>query len=304
MKLLVDRYVTDLRVERGVSTNTLEAYRHDLDTFIQFLSRQHISDPAPVSRRTMQDYLAALQRSGLSPASIARGLSAVRGFFAFLVRERMVVGNPVADMTQPRLWKRLPKTLTEREVTDLLDLPVGPRAEAQRDTAMVEVLYATGLRVSELITLRLADLNLSVGYLLAMGKGAKQRVAPIGDTARTKVETYLAGARGALLKARVSPALFVTRRGARMTRQAFWGMLRARAVRAGITRPISPHMLRHSFATHLLNRGADLRAVQTLLGHASITTTQIYTQVERERLKRLHTDLFPRKRRPKPGGET
>jgi integrase/recombinase XerD len=231
MKLLVDRYVTDLRIERGVSPNTLEAYRHDLGKFIQFLSRQHISDPARVSRRTMQDYLAALQRSGFSPASIARGLSAVRGFFTFLVRERMAVGNPVADMAQPRLWKRLPKTLTEREVTDLLDLPVGPRAEDQRDTAMVEVLYATGLRVSELITLRLADLNLSVGYLLAMGKGAKQRVVPIGDTARTKVETYLAGTRGALLKARVSPALFVTRRGAGMTRQAFWGMLRAR--RAG-----------------------------------------------------------------------
>jgi integrase/recombinase XerD len=296
MEDLIDRYLTELRVERGVSPNTLEAYRQDLGKLMHFLARQPTDDPARVTRRTMMEYLASLQRAGASPASSARRLSSARGFFAFLCREQMVTSNPVADVGQPRGWKRLPKTLTEREITALLDLTVGPRPEDQRDSAMVEVLYATGLRVSELISLRQADLNLSVGYLLATGKGAKQRVVPIGDAARAKVETYLSQARGRLLKTRSSTALFVTRRGGRMTRQAFWGMLRVRARRAGITRPISPHMLRHSFATHLLNHGADLRSVQTLLGHANITTTQIYTQVERERLKRLHTQYFPRRK--------
>ncbi len=296
MEALIDRYLTELRVERGVSPNTLDAYRQDLAKFLEFCARHHVTEPARVTRGAMLEYLAALQRSGASPASSARRLSSVRGFFAFLCREQLIAANPVADVGQPRGWKRLPKTLTEREVAAVLDLPVGPKPEDQRDAAMVEMLYATGLRVSELIALRQSDVNLSVGYLLATGKGSKQRVVPIGDAARAKVEVYLMETRARLLKARSSPALFVTRRGSRMTRQAFWTMLRLRARRAGITRPISPHMLRHSFATHLLNHGADLRSVQTLLGHANITTTQIYTHVERERLKRLHTQYFPRKK--------
>ncbi len=300
MEALIDRYLTELRVERGVSPNTLEAYRQDLGKLMQFLSRQRTQDPARVTRQIMVDYLGLLQRAGSSPASAARRLSSARGFFSFLCREQVIPSNPVTDVGPPRGWKRLPKTLTEREITALLDLPVKPRPEDQRDAAMVELLYATGLRVSELLSLRQADLNLSVGYVLATGKGAKQRVVPIGDAARTKVEAYLAHVRGQLLKAKTSTALFVSRRGTRMTRQTFWGMLRLRARRAGITRPISPHMLRHSFATHLLNHGADLRSVQTLLGHANITTTQIYTQVERERLKRLHTRYFPRRKARRP----
>lgn len=296
MEALIDRYLIELRVERGVSRNTLEAYRQDLGRLMQFLSSRKTTDPGHVSRRMIVDYLSALHRAGSSPASAARRLSAARGFFSFLCREQVLADNPAADVGQPRGWKRLPKTLTEGEITNLLDLPVGPRLEDQRDAAMVELLYATGLRVSELLSLRQADLNLAVGYALAMGKGGKQRVVPIGEAARSKVEHYVAHVRARLLKTKSSAALFVSRRGTPLTRQAFWGMLRQRARRAGILRPISPHMLRHSFATHLLNHGADLRSVQTLLGHANIMTTQIYTQVERERLKRLHAQYFPRRK--------
>ncbi len=200
----------------------------------------------------------------------------------------------------PRPWVKLPRTLTQNEVTKLLELVDGSRPEEQRNAAMVELLYATGLRVSELVNLELSQLNLAVGYVLASGKGAKQRVVPIGDLARRKVGAYLEMARGMLVKRRESPNVFVTRRGGKLTRQGFWKLLRLRARRAGISKPISPHMLRHSFATHLLDHGADLRSVQAMLGHARISTTQIYTHVERKRLKRLHSTLFPRKQRRLP----
>ena len=192
---------------------------------------------------------------------------------------------------------RLPKTLSEGEVTNLLELPVSQGNEDLRDSAMVELLYATGLRVSELIGLELSNLNLEIGYVLATGKRDKQRVVPIGDKARNILQHYLTSARPAILKKKLSKALFITRLGRSFTRQGFWKLLRARAKRAGIFKSLSPHMLRHSFATHLLEHGADLRSVQMMLGHASITTTQIYTHVEQARLKRIHTELFPRKRR-------
>ncbi|MGH7231866.1 MAG: tyrosine-type recombinase/integrase, partial [Nitrospiraceae bacterium] len=206
--------------------------------------------------------------------------------------------NPMRSVEAPRRWARLPRTLTHRDVARLLDLKGRSREpEETRDAAMVELLYATGLRVSELVNLELPQLNRAVGYVLATGKGGKQRVVPIGDVAREKIDTYLLNARGVLMRNRQSPHLFVTRRGNKLTRQCFWKLLGARARQAGIAQPISPHMLRHSFATHLLEHGADLRSVQAMLGHAKISTTQIYTHVEHERLKRLHTDFFPRKHR-------
>jgi integrase/recombinase XerD len=205
--------------------------------------------------------------------------------------------DPTLSLSVPRPWARLPRILTQSDVTRLLELPDGTKPEDKRDAAMVELLYATGLRVSELVSLELAHVNLTVGYVLAHGKGSKQRVVPLGEMARRKVDAYLTTARSALIKGRPSPHVFVTRRGGRFTRQGFWKMLRARAMRAGISKAIFPHMLRHSFATHLLDHGADLRSVQVMLGHAQISTTQIYTHVERERLKRLHTDFFPRKQR-------
>lgn len=294
---LIDRYLSELRIEGGVSRNTLESYRRDLAKFESFLKARRIKDPGGVTRRTVSAFVGALSRRQLSPASIARGVSALRGFFRFLCKERFVPDNPVVDATTPRRWLRLPKTLSADEIDRLLRVAAGKKPEDLRDAAMLELLYATGLRVSELVGLDQARLNLDVGYVLVSGKGNKQRVVPMGDPARRKLERYLGEARPTLLRGRTSPYLFVTRRGGRLTRQGFWKLLRARARQAGIAKVISPHMLRHSFATHLLDHGADLRSVQAMLGHADISTTQIYTHVERARLKQVHRELFPRKSR-------
>ena len=292
---LIDRYLSELRIEGGVSRNTLEGYRRDLEKFEAFLRAGRIRDPARVKRRTVSAFVAELSRHKLSPASIARCISALRGFFRFLCKERFVRESPVADVTTPRPWLRLPKTLSADEIDRLLRVAAGNKPEHLRDASMLELLYATGLRVSELVGLDQARLNLDIGYVLVSGKGNKQRVVPMGDPARRKLERYLEEARLPLLKGRTSPYVYVTRRGGRLTRQGFWKLLRARARQAGIAKPISPHMLRHSFATHLLDHGADLRSVQAMLGHADISTTQIYTHVERARLKQVHRDLFPRK---------
>lgn len=296
MDMLVDRYLADLRVAGGLSRNTIEAYRRDLDKLRAYLVSTGGDDPATLTRTATPGLLAHLRRARLAPASTARCLAALRGFYRFLCREGLASENPLADLGAPRRWSRLPKTLTQTEVTRLLEGPGGTTPETARDAAMLELLYATGLRVSELVGLELSQVNLEVGYVLPTGKGSKQRVVPMGDEAKAKLRAYLDEARPLLLKRRTSPSLFVTRLGRKLTRQGFWKLLRARARRAGVLRRISPHMLRHSFATHLLENGADLRAVQAMLGHASIATTQIYTYVERERLKRLHERFFPRKR--------
>jgi len=297
MDSLVERYMNDLRVEAGLAINTLEAYRRDLQKLQFYLFAKGVHSFAGVTRQTISEFLGHLRRSNHAPSSTARCVAALRGFYRFLSKEGFMQESPMIGVSRPRPWMRLPKTLTQRDVTHLLELADGSRPEGRRDAAMLELLYATGLRVSELVNLRLSQLNLAVGYVLAAGKGAKQRVVPMGDMARQKIRLYLDKTRGALLKKHESQHVFVTRRGRPMSRQGFWKLLRARAKQAGITTPISPHMLRHSFATHLLDRGADLRSVQAMLGHASISTTQIYTHVERARLKRLHSDLFPRKSR-------
>jgi integrase/recombinase XerD len=296
---LVDDYLVHLRVEAGLALNSLAAYRADLDRFLRYLRTQGLSNPTAATRATVSGFLAHLREQHLCASSTARILSSLRGFYRFAAKHSRAE-NPTAFIETPRRWRRLPRLLSEAEVTCLLDVPAGRSPEGRRDAAMVELLYATGLRVSELIGLEIRHVDLAAGYVRAHGKGAKQRIVPFGDPAKHKLLAYVNGARAALLGPRSSPALFVTRRGGRLTRQAFWYALRARAKRAGISRPISPHMLRHSFATHLLNHGADLRAVQELLGHANLTTTEIYTHVERERLRRLHDDLFPRKRSRRP----
>ncbi len=300
---LIERFLESLRVEAGLATNTLDAYRRDLLKFHDFLAIRGEDDPGRVTRPTMMKFLGHLRSSRLSLASTARCMAALRGFYRFLCGENLARENPLSGMEAPRAGRRLPRTLTQGEVTTLLDLDQGARPEDLRDAAMIELLYATGLRVSELIGLRIPQVNLAAGCVLATGKGAKQRMVPIGDPAREKIQRYLSLARGSLGKRKSSPYLFLTRRGTAFTRQGFWKVLRGRAGRAGLFPAISPHMLRHSFATHLLDGGADLRSVQTMLGHASIATTQIYTHVERERLKRLHTDLFPRKRRRPPSAK-
>jgi integrase/recombinase XerD len=295
-----DRYLTGLIAERGLSANTVEGYRRDLARLQAFLRGEGREDPASLIRTDVPRLLGFLRGQGLAAPSVARGVAAFRGFYRFLISEGALHHDPFLNVTVPKSSRRLPKALAFAEVRRILDAPSRREArrsrhpEALRDDAMLEVLYATGLRVSELVKLDLEAVNASVGFLRATGKGSKQRVVPLGAVALRKLRRYLESGRPQLLKTRTSNRLFVTRSGKGMTRQGFWKILRRYALAAGIRRPISPHMLRHSFATHLLERGADLRVVQTLLGHANISTTQIYTHVEKERLKQLHQRHHPR----------
>lgn len=293
---LCERFCVSLRVEGGVSPNTVSAYRSDLDKLQSFLAVHAIHDPGEITPKRLAQFLEMLHRSGLAPSSCARCIAAVRSFFRFLVQDRALKENPSVTVRSARRGRRLPKALGMDQLTQLLDMPAGRTPEDFRDSAMVEVLYGAGLRVSELVRLQMAELNLDVGFVLIAGKGNKQRLVPVGEIAAQKLRQYLTQTRPLLLKRRSSPYVFVTRRGGAMTRQGFWKLLRHRARRAGLAALPSPHMLRHSFATHLLERGANLRSVQTMLGHANIATTQIYTHVERGRLKKIHTACFPRNR--------
>ncbi len=303
---LVERYLRQLRVEGGLSVNTLESYRRDLLRFQRYLThhRLRISDAIPPS--IVGSFLASAKGESLAPSSIARMLSAMRGWYRFLMVEQVVAENPLRHIVSVRRPTQLPRMLTLPEVSALLNFSARGTLEDQRDRVMLEVLFATGLRVSELVGLWMAQVDLEVGCVRVLGKGAKERVVPMGQPARERVADYIQLVRPALLKGRTSPILFVTRRGQALTRQAFWKLLRQRASQAGLRKPISPHMLRHSFATHLLEGGADLRAVQTMLGHSDIATTQVYTHVERRHLKHVHQTYFPRqgRRRRWPGRES
>ena len=291
---LAERYLSRLRVEGGLSINTIEAYRRDLSKFHSYLHRIGVVPIGPLTSKTLTGFLRSMQEARLSRASSLRCLSAIRGWLQFLTREQIIEENPTIGLVPISRGVRLPKTLSQQDVTALLELGAVPTPEDLRDSAMVELLYATGLRVSELVMAEVVLVNLDVGYLRVTGKGAKQRLVPMGERARQLLEQYVKEARPGLLKKRASRYVFVSRRGGPLTRQAFWKLLRHRALRAGIRQIISPHMLRHSFATHLLEGGADLRSVQVMLGHADIATTQIYTHIERGRLKRVHDKYFPR----------
>jgi integrase/recombinase XerD len=280
-----------LAAERGLARNSLAAYRRDLES----LARRSPGKPLRAAAEAdLLKALRAMRAAGQSPRSVARWLVAVRGFYAWLAAAGGIGDNPASRLEPPKVWKALPHVLDGRDVERLLETPDRAEPRGGRDAAMLEVLYATGLRVSELCGLRLDDLHLDGGYVRCVGKGAKERVVPIGGEANAALRSYLAEGRPALLAGRRSEAVFVGRGGAPLTRQGFWKLLRAYARQAGIRTALSPHVLRHSFATHLLENGADLRAVQMLLGHADISTTQIYTHVNRERLKRLYLDFHPR----------
>lgn len=280
-----------LAAERGLSENTLAAYGRDLADLGRRLEGRALEE---ARAEDLTSALRDLRAEGRSPRSVARWLVAARSFYAWLAAEERIGESPAARLESPRLWSTLPKVLDGADVERLLAAPDGRTPRGQRDVAMLEVLYATGLRVSELVALRLEDLHLDAGYLRCIGKGAKERVVPLGAEASASLRRYLAEGRAALLGARRSKTVFVGRGGAPLTRQGFWKLLKAHARNAGIRAHVAPHVVRHSFATHLLENGADLRAVQTLLGHADITTTQIYTHVNRERLKRLYRDFHPR----------
>ncbi|MDH4282631.1 MAG: site-specific tyrosine recombinase XerD [Myxococcales bacterium] len=288
----LDHYIQHLRVERGLSKHTVEAYAHDLACFGAWLGDERESLEA-VDETRMAEYLVTLSQEGLSARTQARALSAIRGFFRFLVQEGRQRRDPTELLEGPRLSKKLPDILNRDEVLQLLEAPAGQKRNRVRDRAMLHTMYAAGLRVSELVGLDLNDLNLEEGFLSASGKGNKRRIVPIGAHARAAMTEYLAEVRPKWARPS-SRACFVTARGTAMTRQGFWRLVKRYATRAGITKPISPHKLRHSFATHLLTGGADLRSVQTMLGHADISTTQIYTHVTNDHLRTMHERYHPR----------
>jgi integrase/recombinase XerD len=290
----LDAYIAYLRAERGLAANTVEAYASDLVVYLRQLQQQGLKEPADVGQEHVLRHLSTLKRKGLSARSVARHLAAVRGFHRFLEAEELCSKDPTEDIDTPRPARRLPVFLTLEEVESLLAAPDTKSPESIRDRAMLEVLYATGLRVSELCRLAVNDVQLQTGCVMAMGKGSKERVIPLGRSAIEWTRLYLEGPRPLLLKGRERRALFLTRRGDGFTRQGFWKLLRRYALKAGIRKPLSPHKLRHSFATHLVERGADLRAVQAMLGHADIATTQIYTHVDGKRLHAAHGRFHPR----------
>jgi integrase/recombinase XerD len=291
---VIDRFSDGLWMERGLSRNTLSAYRSDLRKLARWLMQTHGRALLQARRGDLLAYLAQQSIQGHKSRSTARLLSSLRQFYQHALREGWLQKDPSVLIEAPKLGRPLPKSLTEREVEALLEAPDSANPEGFRDRVMLEVLYATGLRVSELVGLRQAQLSLNQGLVRITGKGGKERLVPLGEEALEWLDRFFRGPRGALLGARSCEALFPTRRGAGMTRQAFWYRIKKHALTAGIAKPLSPHTLRHAFATHLLDHGADLRVVQMLLGHSDLSTTQIYTHVARERLKSLHARHHPR----------
>jgi len=290
---IIERFLDNLWAERGLSDNSLLSYRHDLS---HLQSRLAVRGKALIDarREDLLAILAAEMQQGKSPRSLSRYLSAYRQFYRWLVREGKIGSDPVALIESPKTGRGLPKALTEVQVEALLAAPDTETTLGSRDRAMLELMYATGLRVSELVGLELANINLNQGVVRVIGKGQKERLVPIGDEAHESLKAYLSGARPELLQGVQADSVFVTTRKSGMTRQAFWYMVRRYAELCDIPRKLSPHMLRHSFATHLLNHGADLRVVQLLLGHSDLSTTQIYTHIAREGLKRMHETHHPR----------
>jgi integrase/recombinase XerD len=291
---LIDEFCDALWLEDGLARNTLEAYRRDLIQFARWLEAQHGKKLLQGNVADIQSYLGHQFRKKTRASSAARLLSSLKRFFRYCLRQGKVKSDPTLKIDAPKLPRGLPRSLTEDDVESLLEAPRVEQALGLRDRAMLETLYASGLRVSELVSLKLSQVSQDMGVVRVMGKGSKERLVPLGEEAIAWIRRYLKEARMALLRGRASDDLFVTARGAAMTRQMFWHLLRRYALQAGLKKPISPHTLRHAFATHLLNHGADLRVVQLLLGHSDISTTQIYTHVARERLKQLHAKHHPR----------
>lgn len=291
---LIEAFADALWLERGLSRNTLAAYQSDLRAFAGWLMMQRRRDLAGAGRADLLDYLATLAQAGRRPRSTARSLSCLRQFYGHLTRQGRIAEDPTTRIDAPKLGRPLPKSLTEAEVEALLAAPDTADPRGHRDRTMLELLYACGLRVTELVELTPSAVSLNQGVVRVTGKGDKERLVPLGEEAAAWLAAYLRGARGALLGTRTSDYLFPTSRSPCLTRQAFWQLIKRYAQQAGIVKPLSPHTVRHAFATHLLNHGADLRVVQMLLGHSDLSTTQIYTHVARERLRALHATHHPR----------
>ncbi|MBI2952788.1 MAG: site-specific tyrosine recombinase XerD [Chloroflexi bacterium] len=314
MQQEIENFMNFLVVEKGFSNHTVAAYRSDLAQFLDFLvtaearsggfggdaedgssAPSNAFDWSAVSKVRIISFIISLKEKQYASTTVARKVAAVKSFFHFLVAEGVVKNDPTENLDSPKVGKSLPRTLTVEEVDELLEQPTrAATAEAQRDKAMLELLYATGMRVSELTSLNLDDINLSAGYVRCLGKGSKERIVPVGFQAMHAVEQYLQQGRQQLARSQAQHALFLNHRGERLTRQGFWLIIKAYAKQAGIRTDIAPHTLRHSFATHMLNSGADLRSVQELLGHANISTTQIYTHLTADRLRQVYDQAHPR----------
>lgn len=291
---IVNDYLRYLTVERGLSNNTVASYHNDLEQFVTYLKEQGFSDFAEVQRSDITGYLHQETTAKKANSTIIRSVTSLRRFYSYLVHERMVVEDPMALIDTPKQEKHLPEVLSRTEVETLLKTPNEGSTLGVRDRAILELMYATGLRVSEVINLKLTDLHLPVGLIKTIGKGQKERIVPIGDTAAYWINEYLERGRSQLLKGKRSDYLFLNFHGNKLTRQGIWKNLKAQVQKAGITKNITPHTLRHSFATHILENGADLRIVQELLGHSDISTTQIYTHLSKRRLSDIYDQTHPR----------
>ena len=292
---VIDQFADSLWLSDGLARNTIESYGRDIAQLDDWLRKENAGTLLTLGAQHLQAFLGhRIETIHASPRSTARLTSAIKRFFQYLLRERLIATDPSMHLVSPKLTRSLPQSLSEPDVEALLDAPDENTALGLRDHAMLETLYASGLRVTELVTLKVAQVSLDMGVVRVMGKGSKERLVPLGETASDVIQRYADSARIEILGGKKSDDMFVTQRGRAMTRQMFWHMIKRYAIKAGVKKPISPHTLRHAFATHLINHGADLRVVQLLLGHADITTTQIYTHVARERLKQIHAQHHPR----------
>ncbi|MFH1873896.1 MAG: site-specific tyrosine recombinase XerD [Pseudomonadota bacterium] len=290
----IDSYLTHLKVERHLSANTLESYAHDLRSFASFVAGKGINDAKTVAEHDLLGFLVRLHQEKIGSRSVARYLSAIRGFFAYLIHEKILKDNPTAKIDSPARWKKLPKALTLTQIDAMLAKPNQKTNLGLRDYAIIQLLYASGLRISEISYLTMERFNLQQGYVLIIGKGNKERVVPVGRQAMEAVTEYINEARPKLLRGKIDDHLFISIKGGNISRKRLWEIIKQVARQAGVQVNVSPHMLRHSFATHLLERGADLRSVQTMLGHTDISTTQIYTHITTKHLQELYKKFHPR----------
>lgn len=294
MQALLEEFIGYLNFERGLAPNTQAAYRSDLLRFLNWLKERGLARFNDVRSETLTEYLLAQRKAGLSPSSLSQHLAAIKVFFRYLMQEKYLPANVADNLDSPKLWKLLPQTLSPAEMDALLAAPHTRKPLGLRDKALLELLYATGLRVSEAAGLRPGDINFEMGFVRALGKGNKERVVPIGKPAQEALRRYLERARPRLLNGKEVSQLFINKNGAPLTRKGIWLLVRRMILAAGISKRVTPHTLRHSFATHLLQNGADLRVIQQMLGHADIATTQIYTHVDAGRLKAVHSQFHPR----------
>jgi len=294
MKEFINTFLDYLSVERGLANNTISSYRQDLNAYFDYITGKSINALSQTNRNNITDFMLFQKNKGIGANSIARRLAAIKSFYRFCVRERILNADPTSLVETPKLWKRIPESLSVGEVEMLLNQPDSRHIQGIRDKAILETLYASGMRVSEAVNLRQDNVNLEIGFLRCIGKGNKERVIPLGKKAIASIKRYLEASRPKLLGKKTSEFLFLNRMGGKISRQSFWKLIKKYAKSAGVRKPIKPHLLRHSFATHLLERGADLRSVQEMLGHANISTTQIYTHVNKERLKAIHRMYHPR----------